>query len=362
MPLVDWALVVGINRYPGLLKDDGTENRLDGAENDARAFFRWVTTTGGASKAKMILSSDFGPPTGPQDARPIRDEVEKFFEDLIPASKANNNAMLGNKAGRRIWLFFSGHGFSPTLDRSGVLMANATQDFLYNIGAHSWANRLYEGGWFDEVVLFQDACRERVTEADVMPPSLRGRQAPGGQIRRRFYAFAAREGKLAIEKRDETGTVHGVFTATLMAGLTGAAREPATQAITAAQLKGYLESNMGVRLTDAERSNSDFAQEPAVDPSDPFVIVPPPPAAAPSPPAAAKFPVRITFAHPGGPARIEDVKLQSVESVDAAPPVWEYELPRGFYRVVAGEPGEPFQVTGALMEDGSRKRVDVSVP
>jgi len=41
-------------------------------------------------------------------------------------------------------------------------MANATLKRAHNISAMLWANRLYEGGWFDEVVLFQDACRNRI--------------------------------------------------------------------------------------------------------------------------------------------------------------------------------------------------------
>src|SRR5215207_9373162 len=170
MPLADRALVVGINGYPAI-------GPLSGAENDANDFYDWVTDPNGGNVSRehalKVLSSDFPAPGGVADARPAKEQIEKFFSDINNCSNANNVEGLGLKAGNRLWLFFSGHGFAPSLDRSGVLMANATFDEIHNIAAMLWANRLHEGGWYDDVLLFQDACRNRVADGDLTPPFLR---------------------------------------------------------------------------------------------------------------------------------------------------------------------------------------------
>ena len=56
------------------------------------------------------------------------DEIHDFFTQADVIATANNDEGkgLGLRAGKRLWMFFSGHGFAPSLDMSGVLMANAT--------------------------------------------------------------------------------------------------------------------------------------------------------------------------------------------------------------------------------------------
>src|SRR5712671_335210 len=198
MALADRALVVGINRYPGI-------SLLTGAENDAQDFYDWVTDPAGAGvnkvNALLILSSNFPSPPGADLAKPAKEQIETFFTDIDNCADANNadGSGAGLRAGKRLWLFFSGHGFAPSLDRSGMLMANATLKRAHNISAMLWANRLYEGGWFDEVVLCQDACRNRIGDAELAPPFLTPRLAPSGQDRKRFYAFSAKDRKLSKE-------------------------------------------------------------------------------------------------------------------------------------------------------------------
>lgn len=355
MPLADRALVVGINRYPGI-------SVLSGAENDAEDFCSWVTDPGGGgvapTLARLIRSADFSPPAASAlDARPVKEEIEKFFSEVNNAAIANNDANLGLKAGKRLWLYFSGHGFAPSLDRSGVLMANATTDEVHNIAAMLWANRLYEGGWFDDVLLFQDACRGRIADADLSPPFLRLHQAPDNQQRRRFYAFSAKNKKLSVEAPCADGKVRGVFTRTLLQGLRGDARDPKTGAVTTAQLKDYLQQNMRKLLSEADLQNDDISQMPEVFDPDPFDVVPAPPA-----PQIPKFPVRIAISRPDLPAHVEDASFQTVETIAKAPQKWPLQLPRGFYKVVVDGLGESlFQVTGALMPDGSAREVNVEL-
>jgi hypothetical protein len=352
MPLADRALVVGINRYPKI-------GELTGAQNDAEDFYQWVTDPAGGGVAQknalLLRSSDYDAAADPDEERPDKVLVEKFFTNLDNAANANNVEGQGLKAGNRLWLFFSGHGFAPSLDRSGVLMANATSDRVHNIAAMLWANRLYDGGWFDDVILFQDACRNRIGDAELTPPFIKQRQAPHGQQRRRFYAFSAKNRQLSKELPLD-GKVRGVFTYTLLRGLRGQARDPSTGAVTTAQLKAYLQDNMCKLLPKEDLDDDEIAKMPEVYDPDPFEIVPASPVS-----QVPDFPVRIIGAA-GPTARIVDAALQEVATANPVPEPWSVRLRRGFFKVLTADGREKlFEVTGAVAGDGLAKDVDVNV-
>lgn len=344
MALADRALVVGIDIYPGI-------SSLSGAERDALQFHRWVTSPDGGgvdpANARLIVSSEFGDQTDANTSKPAREMIEDFFTEVDVAADENNLAGRGLKAGRRLWLFFSGHGFAPSLDRSGVLTANATPRRVHNVAARMWADRLHEGGWFDEVILFQDACRSRVGEADLSPPFLSKRN-PVSADRKRFYAFAANNDKLAKEVKLPGGGVGGAFTATLLDGLRGKARDPRTGAVTSSQLKAYLQDNMKNLLPEEDLADDRIAKIPDVFDPDPFDIVPAARLAAP----IDRFPVDIVPGQPGPAAEVVDSRFVAVEQVASIPPTWRVNLPRGFYKVVVSGGGAAmFDVTGATGSD-----------
>jgi uncharacterized caspase-like protein len=351
MAATDYALVVGIDRYPA-----PTLGSLKGAEADAKEFHRWVTDPGGGdvplANAACVVSSLYQPAPNVNDELPAKLQIENFFTLVADRAQANL------KTGRRLYMFFAGHGFAPTLNKSAVLMANATDTMPHNIAPFLWADRLYLGGWFDEVLLFQDACRSRIDDVDLTPPFLKLRTMRGEGNRGRFYAFAAKNQQLAQEKPDGNGQVHGVFSATLLEGLHGAARDPGTGEITTAQLKNYLQDNMRKRLSEADLRNDDIAKRPEVYDPDPFVIVPGVPGARTVP----CFPIRVSLPRAGLDARIEDSSLAKVAAANPALQVWDVMLPRGLYRVVVPGFGDGlFQVTGALQADGTQQVVNVGI-
>ena len=343
MSVDDCALVVGINRYPGLTP-------LAGAENDARSFHDWVTDAGGgdvpAANARMILSSDFQETTDVNLAEPATRAIEDFFTWVDERSDANNAANRGARAGARLWMFFSGHGFSPSLDRSGVLTANATPRRVHNVAARMWADRLHEGGWFDDVILFQDACQTRIKDADLNPPFLRKRMPSNRQVRRRFYAFAASDDKVAKEVTLADGTVGGVFTATLVQGLRGFARDAGTGALRSAGLTEHLRKNMGTLLPAADLDDDDVAKGAAVHDPEPFDILPPPADFR----GAQRFPVTIVTAA-GAKGVVLDGSLKAVVEADRIPSPWTLDLPVGLYQVVVADVGDAFFQVGGRLED-----------
>lgn len=343
MPLVDRALVVGINRYPGIAD-------LQGPENDANDFHAWVTSPDGGgvapANAKLIRSSDFVPPAPDvRNERPAQEQVNDFFTDVDDAATANNQEGVGLRAGKRLWMFFSGHGFAPTFETSGVLMANATTKRIFNVAAVRWADRIVEGGWFDEVVLFQDACRNRISAANLTEPFFVTRSASKPETRKRFYAFSSRDQKLSKEIPCEDGKTRGVFAMTLLEGLRGAARDPVSKAITARTLRTYLQDNMKKKLSAVDLNNPDIAQSPDFRDPDAFDIVAPPPAAGAA--AIDTYPIRIKLPAANMKIVLQDGTFNALKSLDPAPQEISVDLPRGLYRIVAdGGRDRLFQVTG----------------
>jgi hypothetical protein len=361
MALPDFALSVGIDVYPGLTP-------LHGAERDAKAFHAWALSSGVApAHAKLIVSSDFPAPANPSQALPGSQEIWNFFELLRTEAVNNNNANLGFMAGRRLYMFFSGHGFSPSIDESAVLMANAERDTPHNLSPKVWADRFYDNGLFQEVMLFQDACREPADDVDIPPPYFKKSLMPGGQQRRRFYAMAAKSPLLALEKDVGGGEVRGIFSATLMEGLRGAARDSKTGDITADTLRQYLRDNMAGRLTPTELADEDLAQWPDVYGSEPIVIVPSAAfagggggGAAPAAAGPQLFPVQIAL--PGAKAaEVLDSGRQKVRSTGPGSAVWSTDLPIGFFEVVVDgiKATRLFKVTGSVAADGTPEVVHV---
>jgi uncharacterized caspase-like protein len=352
MAIEDWALVVGINCYPAI-------GNLQGAEADAQEFYDWVTnpTLGGVDprngKARLLLSTP--PASGKaKDAQPARYQIEEFFHDVDDAANANNLNGDGLVAGKRLYMYFSGHGFAPSFDRSAVLMANTTPTALDNLACRLWADRLFQGGWFKEVLLFQDACRNRMGAGTLMPSFLGQRDAPG---QARFYALAAQDGKVALEKKDGAGRVRGVFTLTLMEALNGHARDPMSGEITSRTLGAYLQDNMRAKYTSAEQQNDDIAQMPEVYAPNPFVIVRAPPAGG----AVRKFRVQVSLSADGLAAQMKDWTLTTIAENNGAKN-WNLTLPIGIYKLsVAGGAERVFEVTGALKADGSEDVVNVAI-
>jgi Caspase domain len=346
MAFADRALVVGINVYPGMTP-------LAGAEGDALDFYAWVTSPSGGvidkQNATLFISSQFPAVASVDDAQPAKEKIERFFTTLANDADANGN----QKAGKRLWMFFSGHGFAPTGLRSGVLMANATPRLAHNVSAEWWAERLSESGYFDEVILFQDACRQIAPTADLTPPFLVQSRAPVQQNPLKFCAFAAKNGKLALEKPFPDGRVHGVFTFALMQGLNGKGCDD-TGAVTTESLREYLLNTMRTLLSADDVRNPQIAQQPEVSGSDRFVLVP---AAAPI-----TFPVQITVKAPGQSGLITDGRLQTVAKTPAVPALWTVSLPRGLYKAtIIGSGAALFEVTGQANPDHSVSIVNVSV-
>jgi hypothetical protein len=272
----DWALVVGISKYPDL-------SNLDGPENDAKSFFEWVTSDQGGcvdptERARLILSSDYATPAEKHMARPILNDIETEFIKLQTIAEANDAAGDGLRVGRRLYIYFAGHGCAPRFEEAALLMANAASKRIYHITGKPCADWFYRSQYFEEVVLIMDCCRERFEKIGTyVPPWIDITSPDVVEKGWRFYGFATKWSRKSREKEypSGSGVVRGIFSLALMDGLAGAAydsstrfRDPVTgklmARVTAESLKNYLLSSMVRYLSADDLLDKEVARQPEI--------------------------------------------------------------------------------------------------
>lgn len=254
MAAKDYALVVGITKYPAL-------GDLNGPENDARDFCDWLVhpTGGNVPKANisLILSSDHPPPATPLEAKPrmteITDVLDRYFERGF-----NNNG----STGRRLYLYFAGHGFAPELDDAALFMANAARGRTgYHITGRPYANWFRKAAYFSEVVLFMDCCRDEYKRARPQLPPYDDISAtiPG----ERYYGFATKWSRKAREGPwGNGGEPRGIFTLALLDALRSGAPRDAAGQVSGADLESYvinsIRANTSAFAAGEERPDPEF--------------------------------------------------------------------------------------------------------
>jgi hypothetical protein len=268
MAMEDWAIVVGITAYPGL-------SELGGPETGAREFFDWVTSPkpegGGihsdSGRARLIISSECEPAPPYSDfsiAEPTVVRISRVFEQLYVLSEQNRNNDKGSQVGGRLYLYFAGHGFDPQ-GQVALFMANTAEGIFGNhISGTGWAEWFYKAGFFEEIVLFMDCCRDYIPGIPANPVTFK-EQIGGNQLKKkRFYCYATDWGKKSWERKMNDGKIRGVFTETLMQGLLGAACDRSTGEITTNSLRGYLKDAMPFFFDEQDRKNSSIRKDPTL--------------------------------------------------------------------------------------------------
>jgi len=352
----DWAIAVGIGKYP----DPGFEP-LKGPEVDARDFHSWVTSKAGGAvpkeQAKLIVS----PAQRPKsviNAKPAAEQVQEFFEHLDTLARRRASRM----AGRRLYLYFSGHGFAPEQEEVGLLMANATRDRLkHHIPGKAWANLFFRSGYFEEVLLFMDCCRTNLPHSIPNPPSFTASDNPQAiKNGRRLFVFATKWGTETRERVFKGKQTRGVFTVALLEGLRGRACAPGTSEVTTKSLRNYFHNSMRSYLPEVALNDPSIPEEPDVQPSqsasaDFTIIKFAKPPALTGDAATGGSTVRVFFSATakGKKIRILNGTLnQEMDSGTAKPPQWKTVLPRGLYKAeLEGVVGSRlFEVKGIAKE------------
>lgn len=232
----DYAILVGITLYPFL-------GDLQGAEGDAKRFREWlIDPMGGAvppENVQLIVTSDFHPPNPScvEDAEPAQDRFERAIRKLtIPGG------IQRDRAGRRLYLYFSGHGFTTTKRPEAALYAaSATFNAAEQIAGTRYLDRLKGAALFEELVLVMDCCRTEETMAEIFDPRLtlvtNTLRADRVKV---FKAYGAPNGLPARERLFQPeGRVEGILTHALLAALRQAEGD-AQGRVTGPQIKDHI--------------------------------------------------------------------------------------------------------------------------
>jgi len=232
----DYAVVVGIDHYAAELP------MLQGCVNDAKLFESWLLDPGGGGLDRDHIARicSVNPPNG----KPLRDDVE---DEILQYFR--HRMQTGRPRGRRLYLYFAGHGVTPKEpydEDCGLVMANAVLLALRSLPGRFAAKRIGRAALFSEIVLFMDCCRQvnGTVVASCGLPDLSDPTQPATP--RYLYGFAAGWAMTASERMlphplDPTkpDLVQGVFTHTVLKGLRTAI-DRKRQEVTSASLKDFV--------------------------------------------------------------------------------------------------------------------------
>jgi caspase domain-containing protein len=333
--MADYALVVGISRYPGLVAD-GVSADLAGPDHDALAVRDWLLDPQGGrldpANVKLIQSAQFDP-LDPDDPQPARSRVERALKRIEEQTR--------DVPGDRLYLYFSGHGFSPVFEEGAILTAEATRVSTEYVYAHAWLRWFRKAQHFRESVLWMDACMNSYPSVPVNEINMAyraGTRVPGPA----FIALAAQT-RNALECEMPDGRVHGVFTWTLLQGLRGGASDTRGR-ITGESLRTFLHNAMPEFLPEEARRATAVDLQPFVRADEGMVFQR----------LAARPLHAVRLALPGCTAG-QELRIWSggphapVVSDVLTGPEWSGPLVRGLYVVEVADAGvrQGFQVSGA---------------
>lgn len=223
----DYALVIGINHYPGYTS-------LRSACHDANSVNEWLTSsTGGGipeSQCRLLLS-ELNPP------KPLYQHVDDEMQALFDLASQN-------EASRRFYFYFSGHGIGESPDDNALCMADWSRTFrIRALSSRDYMNNIVNSGYFSEVFFFLDCCRNNLLGCKGLPPSnpLLG-SGDKSALCRKFIAYATDYTYPAFETNSTLGDTplnNSYFTTALLEGLNGAAADPETGIVTPGRLKQY---------------------------------------------------------------------------------------------------------------------------
>lgn len=333
----DYAIVIGIRRYPtlGAPYPPGNPHDLQGPERDAEAVYEWLADEegGGVPEGnRLLVTSKMYPDPFPIElvagqpkasARPNVDELSGCFGWLIERYSIANRLRLG----RRLYVYFAGHGFGVADCDGGVYAANASPGVLHHFYVQNWFDWLYRNAYFDEFVLWMDACSDPIP-INGMPNTapLPDRRAPDFAQGRRFVVYAARHPLRSVERRMPDGEIRGVFTYALLKGLRGAAPpDPVTGRVTARTLRDYLKGNLSAFQPQQDRENPDIGSVPSFGAEDDIEFC----AASNSLARVLRFHHR----HLGQQAVILNSSFTTVAAVAVGADPWTVNLPSGIYKL-----------------------------
>lgn len=232
----DWAIVVGIQDYPGLA------NKLEGVRGDAEDVKTWLLKDARLPPDHVL--AEISPPKRArtsETARPPLAVIDRLFEKIVKRVIAMQGGLAADtKLGRRLYIYLGGHGFEPDGAEPALLTADAADASMKHVAGRLYAEYFRRAACFSEIVLIMDCCRIVTSSFPVAGVPFKRLINPGGGARW-FYAYATLTAKVAREGGNGANS-RGLFTSAILAGLKGGAA--INGRITDRSLKQFVEGQM----------------------------------------------------------------------------------------------------------------------
>jgi uncharacterized caspase-like protein len=345
-----YALLVGINAYPGVTP-------LNGPVNDAHDVRDWLTDPGGGAvppgNVRLVVSD----PADGRPPRPVQDEIEDALIDLNAQAGQEIGDSLAEFARSRLLIYVAGHGIMPGDGDGALLLANARKGaYSRNIELRAYTDWYVHAGLYAQVVVYADCCRNWFPQARGTPPTMDDPGRPNGPVDYLIW-YATGPAQSAYEDADASlppDQRRGYFTRALLDGLRekGLARPDGT--ITAQSLLGFVRSRVDATVPGNAESGRQRVTVVGTltDPAHDIVLS--------SSATTAKI-ATVTIHFPAGFAAAVELELPdgTRRAADAGAGPWTLELPVGRYGVVlAGtEDAGPFAGEGLFRVDGADRDV-----
>lgn len=267
----DHALVFGIGRYIGTAA--GWPTDLRGPDNDAAAVAAWLSRADGGGlppeNVRVVCSADAPNPFQDGRGEPDQEQVVKAFKEIAQLPKEYLDEDKRQYAGRRLYVYVSGHGWATRSRQAVLVTAEAVKERPVNVDITSWTDQLTEAAQFQQIVLWADSCATRtrptLLQGTPIANGLLPRGHPNAPFVRVFESFAAGIGLRAVEHQMPDGNWHGAFTYALLRGLEGEAPTP----VTSDSLTDYLRNAMKQFQSPEDQQRGVVAHEPSFGRRDP---------------------------------------------------------------------------------------------
>lgn len=247
----NYALLIGINNYTPPQKSG--LRPLKGAINDANYVEEWLTAEDGGNLPPencFIITST------PEPLLPLQEEIDSKIEEMIGQVKTQ-----GGKA-RRLYFYFAGHGLGSMDNIQDIALCLAKWSELRRnmaLSSELYKEVLRQFGYFEEIFLFADCCRNTKINVKPLQPTFAPFQpSPSSGDTRLFIGYATQYQDQSFEAETGNSEMRGVFTRVLLEALRGAAADE-NGVITADGLRDYLSLH-----TPLEAQKEGYKQKPEI--------------------------------------------------------------------------------------------------
>ncbi|UZS00224.1 caspase family protein [Chondrinema litorale] len=239
-----FAVIIGIAHY----QEEKKLHQLDGAINDAQAFYDWAINPKGGKvtteNAILLLSQN-------NFTQVITDQIEDALINMIQKALAKKQ----EDPSLRFYFFFSGHGLGLSINDVAMLVTNWRQYAPgRGISSFQYNEDIINRGIFSEAFFFIDCCRSRYVGVRPMTSRLRDLGAyEGANNTLSLVAMATSHHTSAYQEVGDSASKMSYFTRALLSILNG---EDFTQTedITVSQLQGLLEKKTSELAKEDDRT------------------------------------------------------------------------------------------------------------